>query len=395
MALALWATGVLELDQALAGFGDPTVLFIASLFVVSEALDATGVTAWAGQKLIDNAGANRRALLVLTMLLVARADRADQRQRRGRRAPPGRRGDRGAGSSASPSGLLMPLAFAAHAGSLLLLTGSPVNVIVSEAPTNAGAGRFGFFEFALVGIPLLAGTIVIVMLLRRPADPRAACRRPCRVDFSEHARTLASQYDLEQDPDDLLTRRAGVAEIVIPPRSTLIGETVFPGMVTAERRPRGRGRPPPRTSTSRARTVLVVGDTLLLEGDWDALEAQPTTPTYSRSTRPTQLRRQAVPLGPGANARSRSSRRWSRCSRPAPCRRPSPGCWRPARSSSPGVLTLEQAYRGDRLDDRVLVAGMIPLSTAMTRPARPTFADELVDSRQTRAASAAARARSC
>ena len=42
VALSLWATGVLDLDQALAGFGDPTVLFIASLFVVSEALDATG-----------------------------------------------------------------------------------------------------------------------------------------------------------------------------------------------------------------------------------------------------------------------------------------------------------------------------------------------------------------
>ena len=50
-ALALWATGVLDLNQALAGFGDPAVLFIASLFVVSESLDATGVTAWAGRQL--------------------------------------------------------------------------------------------------------------------------------------------------------------------------------------------------------------------------------------------------------------------------------------------------------------------------------------------------------
>ena len=47
-ALSLWATGVLDLEQALAGFGDPTVLFIASLFVVSEALEATGVTALVG-----------------------------------------------------------------------------------------------------------------------------------------------------------------------------------------------------------------------------------------------------------------------------------------------------------------------------------------------------------
>ena len=47
--LTLWATGVLELGEATAGFGDPTVLFIAALFVVSEALDKSGVTAWVGE----------------------------------------------------------------------------------------------------------------------------------------------------------------------------------------------------------------------------------------------------------------------------------------------------------------------------------------------------------
>src|SRR5262245_8944551 len=70
-ALALYATGVLRLDQALAGFGDPAVIFIATLFVVSEALDATGVTAWVGQQLIARAGESRTRLLVLTMVVVA------------------------------------------------------------------------------------------------------------------------------------------------------------------------------------------------------------------------------------------------------------------------------------------------------------------------------------
>jgi Na+/H+ antiporter NhaD/arsenite permease-like protein len=54
VALSLWATGVLGLDQALGGFGDPTVIFIASLFVASEALDSIGVTAWAGRWLQGN-----------------------------------------------------------------------------------------------------------------------------------------------------------------------------------------------------------------------------------------------------------------------------------------------------------------------------------------------------
>ena len=62
---------MLTLNEAVAGFGDPTVIFIASLFVVSEALDATGATAWAGQRLLDLAGESRSRVLVLMMLLCA------------------------------------------------------------------------------------------------------------------------------------------------------------------------------------------------------------------------------------------------------------------------------------------------------------------------------------
>src|SRR5262245_50275694 len=121
VALSLWATGVLDLQQSLAGFGDPTVLFIASLFVVAEALDATGVTAWAGQKLVAGAGESRTRVLTLMMLLCAALTALITVN----------------GSVAAlvpvvvvmavrlrrePSQLLMPLAFAAHAGSLLVLT---------------------------------------------------------------------------------------------------------------------------------------------------------------------------------------------------------------------------------------------------------------------------------
>ena len=139
VALSLWATGVLDLEQSLAGFGDPTVIFIASLFVVSEALDATGVTAWAGQELIAKAGDSRTRLIVLTMLLVAVLTALISVN--------------GAVAALlpvvaviavrlrlSPSQLLLPLAFGAHAGSLLALTGSPVNVIVSEFGDEAGVG---------------------------------------------------------------------------------------------------------------------------------------------------------------------------------------------------------------------------------------------------------------
>src|SRR5690606_38863920 len=68
-ALALHASGVFTAEQSLAGFGDPVVVFVASLFVVSEGLDASGVTAWAGQAITERAGTGRRPLLLAFMVL--------------------------------------------------------------------------------------------------------------------------------------------------------------------------------------------------------------------------------------------------------------------------------------------------------------------------------------
>ena len=104
----------------------------------------------------------------------------------------------------------MPLAFGAHAGSLLALTGTPVNVIVSDAADDAGAGGFGFFEFALVGVPLAARDDRDRRALRRAAaagpQPRAAPLG--RLQPTTRARS-PSQYEPRRDVDaaTLLTRR--------------------------------------------------------------------------------------------------------------------------------------------------------------------------------------------
>jgi di/tricarboxylate transporter len=362
VALSLWATGVLELEQALAGFGDPTVIFIASLFVISEALDATGVTAWAGQELIARTGESRTRVLVLMMLLCAGLTAlitvngsvaalvpivVVMAVRLGR----------------EPSQLMIPLAFAAHAGSLLVLTASPVNVIVSEAADDAGVGRIGFFDFALVGIPLLAGTIAIVVLLGERLLPH----RPPRsmpVDFSSHARTLLHQYGLD-DADEVLTPSRGAAEVVIPPRSGLVGKTAFPGMVTesgdlvvlaVQRKGEELG----------GETRLAVGDTLLLQGTWGALDEHLEDPDVLVVDHPELVRRQTVPLGPGA--------RRALVTLSAMVILLATGAVPPAVAGLlaagalvvSGALSMEQAYRGISWTTVILVAGMIPLATAMT-----------------------------
>lgn len=144
-ALSLYATGVLSAESALAGFGDPVVVFLASLFVVSEGIDAAGVTTWAGQALIDRAGERRVPLLLAVMLLCGLLTALITLN----------------GSVAAllpmvmvlamrvgepPSRMLMPLAFAGSAGSLLALTGSPVNVIVSDISRDVGGPGFGFLS---------------------------------------------------------------------------------------------------------------------------------------------------------------------------------------------------------------------------------------------------------
>ena len=130
------------------------------------------------------------------------------------------------------SQLMMPLAFAAHAGSMLTLTGSPVNVLVSEAADDAGARPFGFFEFTLVGVPLLVGTIVIVVLFG--SRLAAASQRPLHAaDFSEQARVLLGHYELDHDSDgQLFTRQVRRGRGHRPPALGADREPAFPGMVT-------------------------------------------------------------------------------------------------------------------------------------------------------------------
>jgi len=377
VALSLWATDVLTLEHALAGFGDPSVLFIASLFVVSEALDAAGVTGWVGQELVARSGDSRTRALVLAMLTCAALTALITPNGsvaallpvivvmavRTRRAP---------------SQLLMPLAFAAHAGGLLVLTASPVNVVVSEAADDAGVGPFGFFEFALVGLPLLAGSVAIVVLFGERLLPTRA-PRAIKRDFSAHARTLVEQYGLDVEPERLLTRGRGVAEVVIPPRSGLAGETAFPGMVTES----GdlvvlaiqRGE-----EDLVGETTLAVGDTLLLKGTWGALDEHLDDPDILVVDEPDQVRRQVAPLG--------SSARLTLLVVGAMVVLLATGVAPPAVSGLLAacaivvtrVLTIEQAYRGIQWTTVILVAGMLPLSTAMTQTgAANELADGLVD----------------
>ena len=137
----------------------------------------------------------------------------------------------------APSQLLMPLAFGAHAGSLLALTGTPVHILVSDAAIEAGAAGFSYFEFGLVGVPVVIGAIAIVVFFGpRLLPERHADSIP--PDLSDHARTLIDQYSLAD----------WVARLEVEPGSPLIGSTSAAidlesvSRAGAGRRARGTGR---------------------------------------------------------------------------------------------------------------------------------------------------------
>lgn len=446
VALSLYFTKILGLGDALSGFGDPTVIFIASLFVVSEGLDASGVTTWVGQKLVASAGSSGLRLLVFTMLISALLTALINPNGAVAALLPvavvvairlGR----------SPSELLLPTAFAAHAGSMLALTGTPVNVIVSKAAVDAGARSFGFLEFSLVGIPLVLGTIAITVLL----GPRLIPHRTPRsipTDFSKLPRELKRQYtpepvfrlnvgrrsplvgmspsalnlknfpgitviggqaggrgepvildalapgdvlvvqgDADQvnrlagendlairsnrkvggNGNELFTRESGVAEVVIPPRSGVIGEKVFPGMVSSSGDlivlavQRGGEDVGPN------QTTLDVGDTLLLQGTWEALHENLDESKMLVVDSPELVQRQLVPMG--ASAKHSLAALVGLVILLATGVVPAAVATLLAACAMIllRVIKVQQAYQSISWTTIVLIAGMIPLSTAMEK----------------------------
>jgi len=212
--LALFLTGIINLEQTLAGFADSTVIMVAALFVVAEALSRTGVTAWLGQQLLSQAGNSEfRLMLVLTLgtavlsaflsntgtvaMLLPAVMAAAWRIR------------------SVPSRFMIPLAFAANTGGLLTLIGTAPNIVVTDVLAGAGLRPFGFFEFALIGIPLLVTAVLYMVFIGRGLLPtREVGERPIDLDATVYE--LADAYSLEGNLFQLRVRQG----------SSLVGQTL-------------------------------------------------------------------------------------------------------------------------------------------------------------------------
>lgn len=185
--LALFLTGVLDLSETLSGFSNPTVIMIAALFVIGEGLSRTGWTALAGKRFVSWARKSSSRLMVIVSGgasflsgLVSNTGTVAAL------LPVTVAAAWSAGTF--PSKLLMPMAFSSNTGGLLTLTGTPPNIIVSNVLKEAGFDGFEFFEFSLIGLPLMLISILYFRYVGHRLLPDNRTRnKPANIDSEMHA----------------------------------------------------------------------------------------------------------------------------------------------------------------------------------------------------------------
>jgi len=457
-SLVLCLAGIVSTSEFVHGVGDSVVILIIALLAIAKGLELSGVSAWAGQLLIQHAGTSRNRRLLLIMLVAAVFS-----------ALIGMNGAVAAmlgvivvvaiRSRVPPSQLMIPLAFACLTGSKLTLLGTPVNVIAAIQAEEAGIGHIGFFEWSVVGLPLLAGTIVIVMMFGQRLLPERH-GQSIPADLSRHAYTLVEQYRLEdglhhlrvrasspyvgqareavslpvqggltllglfeadgrtplqrgevREGDILLVRgeaeligqlataqhlafyegeRAGVlagqlmnrelgmAEVVIPARSRMIGQTLFPGMMTEDGGLMVLAVQRGGDSLAGAPVSVQAGDHVLLQGSWEALDRYLGDPQVMVVDSLEVLQKQAVALGKGARAAIAILLLLVLLLTFNLAAAPIAAVLCATLMVVAGVLKPQQIYRGIDWNTPILIGAMIPLATAMTKTGTSTMIGDYV-----------------
>ncbi|WP_010254528.1 SLC13 family permease [Treponema primitia] len=153
VAIGLVLAKVLDARTAFAGFVNTNVILFVAMFIVGGALFETGMASKIGG-LVTRFAKTERQLIVAVMVITGLMSGVLSNTGTAAVLIPVVIGI-AAKSGFSRSKLLMPLVFAAAMGGNLSLIGAPGNLIAQSALEKIGL-RFGFFEYGLIGLPVLA-----------------------------------------------------------------------------------------------------------------------------------------------------------------------------------------------------------------------------------------------
>ena len=157
VCVGLVVTGVLEWQTAFAGFIDSNVILFVAMFIVGGAVFETGMANKIGG-IVTHFAKTERQLIVAIMVIVGVMSGFLSNTGTAAILIPVVIGI-AAKSGYSRSRLLMPLVFAAAMGGNLTLIGAPGNMIAQSGMEGIGL-KFGFFDYAKVGVPILIVGII-------------------------------------------------------------------------------------------------------------------------------------------------------------------------------------------------------------------------------------------
>ena len=167
---ALGILGVLPSKQVYAGLSNSTVVLFGGMFVIGAAMFKTGLAEAVGLWVVNKAGTGEVKLMGAVMLVTIILSSVSSNTGTVACLMPVIIGIANA-ANIPASKELMPLAVAANVGGTITMIGTPPNVIVTGALSAAGLPSFGFFEFALIGVPLSVIVLVYMLTIGRRTIP--------------------------------------------------------------------------------------------------------------------------------------------------------------------------------------------------------------------------------
>ncbi|WP_443689300.1 SLC13 family permease, partial [Phascolarctobacterium faecium] len=172
-AIACGLLGFIPAKQVFSGLSNSTVVLFAGMFVVGAAMFYTGLAQKIGNTVVHFCGTGENSLMFGLMFVGAALSSVLSNTGTAACLLPVALGICSA-AKIPASRQLMPLAFACGLGGIITMVGTPPNIIANGALEAAGiADKFGFFEFAWIGIPVTVAGIIYMMFLGKYLLPKA------------------------------------------------------------------------------------------------------------------------------------------------------------------------------------------------------------------------------
>lgn len=168
----LVAVRLSTVSDAMSYFISEVVVLIPCVYVIGDSLYQVGVADMIGQRVLDSAnrfskGDRKRTEVIVLLIILLSSGVASLLLPR--------YGITGAfmavavavarSTKISRTKLLLVLAMAANIWGNNTLVSTPPNMLANGVLESAGAAKFGFFEFALIGLPIaIAGSITLILL---------------------------------------------------------------------------------------------------------------------------------------------------------------------------------------------------------------------------------------